>query len=118
MINPINNDKISSQAPATNSTSDGERVERELASDTAPVESAEAPKPTNDTLELSATGQRLNQPPAETQGSTGSIGSSNEANDLVGRLRRQIEQDSAQALTAQGGLNPSQLAAILEAAPA
>ncbi|MES9965518.1 MAG: hypothetical protein ABW116_18480 [Candidatus Sedimenticola sp. 20ELBAFRAG] len=118
VVNPITNDRISPQGSSANSTSNEQRVERELASNTAAVESADAPKPTGETVEVSAAGQLLNQPPVAAGGAASDIETTGEAIDLVGRLRKQIDQNATQAVSAHGGLNQEQLSAILNAAPA
>ncbi|MET0100158.1 MAG: hypothetical protein ABW078_00360 [Sedimenticola sp.] len=118
MIGPISNDKITSQGSSTNSTANDQRVEKELASENSEVESANAPRPAEETVEVSAAGQLLNRTQIEAGTGSASVESADDARDLVGRLRRQIEQNAEQTLGAQGGLSPNQIAAILEAAPA
>jgi len=119
VTNPISNDKILSQTATQSSASGKQRPVPGAEAEAAPVsaDSGNDKRVGSDKAELSNAGLRLNDT-ARSSTRGGELETAEQAFDLVGRLREQISAGGGQALAAQGNLDPRQMEALLEAAPA
>ncbi|MCW8944710.1 MAG: hypothetical protein OQL27_08045 [Sedimenticola sp.] len=111
MVSPISNDKILPPSNDRNSTSSGSRSgsAQDKTAGTHPA------PPLDDSVELSSAGRLVSQ---DTNRSSGSIQTAEQAKILATEIREQIESAGKNALQAHGQLESGQLTRLLESSAA